>query len=74
MLRFLDPIPYSILILGAILLGLAPFRPMPHLVEKLLMLVNGTLRKPLDIFDLLFHALPLILLLLKLIRGWTRAV
>jgi hypothetical protein len=68
MLRFLDFMPYPVLIIGAILLFLAPFKPMPHVVEKLIMLKEGTLRKPIDIFDLLFHLLPAILLFLKVIR------
>jgi hypothetical protein len=68
MLRLLDSIPYPGLIIAALLLLLAPFRPMPHVVEKLIMLKEGTLRKPIDIFDLLFHLLPTILFLLKVIR------
>ena len=65
MLNFLDSIPYPMLIMGAILLGLAPFFPQPHLVEKIIMLKNGTLKKPIDIFDLFMHATPLILLVIK---------
>ena len=68
MLRFLDIIPYPVLIIAALLLLLAPFKPMPHVVEKLIMLKEGTLTKPIDIFDLLFHLLPAILLVFKLIR------
>jgi hypothetical protein len=68
MLRFLDSIPYPVLIIAALLLLLAPFSPMPHVVEKLIMLKEGTLRKPIDIFDLLFHLLPTILLFLKVVR------
>ena len=52
----------------AVLLGLAPFRPEPHLWEKLKMLSAGTLVRPLDIFDLLLHATPVVLLFLKLGR------
>ena len=68
MLRFFDSIPYPVLIIAAVLLLLAPFKPMPHVVEKLIMLKEGTLRKPIDIFDLLFHLLPTILFFLKVIR------
>lgn len=46
-------------------MGLAPFYPMPHLLEKLLLLKNGQLTKPVDIFDLFFHLIPALLLLLK---------
>jgi len=38
-------------------------------VEKLRMLVNGQLIRPLDIFDLLLHAAPLLLILVKLLLG-----
>ena len=65
---FLDRIPYSILIVVTVLMLLAPFRPMPHVVEKLMMLKNGTLHKPMDIFDLFYHLFPLIILIIKFIR------
>lgn len=65
MRNFLDKIPYSILIIAAIFMLLAPFRPMPHVLEKLIMLKDGTLVKPLDIFDLLYHLAPTALLIFK---------
>ena len=46
MWSILDKIPYSILIIAAIFMLLAPFKPMPHVLEKLIMLKNGTLTKP----------------------------
>jgi hypothetical protein len=64
-LPVLKNIPYSILILAAILMALAPFVPEPHLVEKLRMLAQGELRRPVDIFDLFFHLFPTLLLVLK---------
>jgi len=69
-LAFLDKIPYSILIVIAVLMLLAPFRPMPHVIEKLVMLKNGTLTKPIDIFDLFYHLVPTIILLLKVYRDY----
>jgi len=65
----IDRIPYPILILAAIFMLLAPFHPIPHVWEKLRMLKEGTLKKPLDIFDLVFHLAPTMLLLLKIFRG-----
>ncbi len=65
----LDRIPYPLLIVIAVFMLLAPFRPMPHVVEKLIMLKNGTLVRPIDIFDLFYHLLPAIVLVLKLIRS-----
>jgi len=52
----------------ALLLGLAPFSPEPHLVEKLRMLAQGQLSRAIDIFDLLLHGTPLLLLAVKLVR------
>ena len=69
-LAWLDRFPLGLLIAGALLLGLAPFVPEPHLWEKLKMLVAGTLTRPIDIFDLLLHASLPVLLALKLIRRW----
>ncbi len=67
-MAFLDQIPLSIVIIAALTLGLAPFVPEPHLWEKLKMLMGGTLVKPVDIFDLLMHAAPFLLLIAKLLR------
>lgn len=67
-MRWLDKLPLLPVSLGALLLGLAPFTPMPHLWEKLLMLFSGTLTVPVDIFDLFLHAFLPVLLILKVIR------
>jgi hypothetical protein len=72
MLSWLDPIPYPLLILAAVFLLVAPVRPMPHVLEKLIMLKNGTLHRPIDIFDLIFHLVPTLLLGLKIVRSLTR--
>jgi len=67
-MAWLDRIPLAILIAVALLLGLAPFMPEPHIWEKLKMLAAGTLSRPIDIFDLLYHGAPWVLLALKLVR------
>lgn len=67
-MSWLDKIPLAALIAFALLLGLAPFFPEPHIWEKLKMLAAGTLRRPIDIFDLCWHTLPFVLLILKLVR------
>ncbi len=64
-LPLLKDIPYAPLTVLALLMAGAPFRPEPHLVEKLRLLFQGSLRAPIDIFDLFFHLLPAGLLLLK---------
>ncbi len=60
----LDSLSWELLILACLTLGLAPFNP-PHIVEKLQMLRKGELRRPLDVFDLLMHSTPFVLLLAK---------
>jgi hypothetical protein len=50
----------------ALVFGLAPFRPEPHLLEKMRMLTAGTLHRPIDILDLALHGLPVVLLVVKL--------
>jgi hypothetical protein len=69
MLKSLDQLPYLPLILVAVFMLLAPFRPMPHVLEKLIMLKNGMLTRPIDIVDLFFHLAPAAVLLLKWLRA-----
>jgi hypothetical protein len=67
----MKPLPLWLLAVAALAVGMAPFTPEPHLVEKLRMLMHGDLRRPLDIVDLLMHgALPVYVLwrLLRLTR------
>jgi hypothetical protein len=65
-MNWLDKIPYTLLIILSLTLGLAPFTPLPHLVEKITMLVTGELVRPVDVFDLFLHATPVVLLLVKI--------
>ena len=65
MKNFLTKLPTPALVFATIFLGLAPFAPEPHLWEKLKMLFDGNLSKPLDIFDFFMHGTPLLLLTLK---------
>jgi hypothetical protein len=69
-LTWLDELPLIYVLLPALLLGVAPWpaQPEPHLVEKLRMLMSGTLTNPVDIFDLFFHSAPALLLAVKLVR------
>ncbi len=63
-------IPTLWLILVAGWLAIAPIFPEPHLIEKVRMLSEGNLSRPIDIFDLLLHSLPLALLVWKLVDSW----
>jgi hypothetical protein len=68
MFSFLDSIGWIPLLVVAVFMGLAPFVPTSHALEKLVMLFNGDLTSPVDIFDLVFHLAPASLLLIKLAR------
>jgi hypothetical protein len=70
-MSWLDKIPLGWLIALAAWMAIAPITPEPHLIEKFGMLGQGTLTKPLDIFDLCLHLAPLLLLGLRL---WRRFV
>ena len=67
-MQWLDRIPTTLLIMASVFLGLAPFTPEPHAVEKVRMLFQDELSRPIDIFDLVFHLLPFLLLLVQLAR------
>lgn len=72
MMGWLDRFPLGWLIAIALWLAVAPIVPEPHLIEKLRMLSQGTLTRPLDIFDLLLHSAPLVLLGVRMWRLWQR--
>ncbi|MDX8413044.1 MAG: hypothetical protein R8J85_03060 [Mariprofundales bacterium] len=57
----------AILIVAAIFLGAMPLTPEPHLFEKLRMLMDGVLVKPVDIFDLCWHGWPMLWIALRLL-------
>lgn len=69
-MSWLDSLPLWLIVAVAAWMAVAPIVPEPHLVEKLRMLAQGTLKRPLDIFDLAFHAAPMLVLALKLLRMW----
>ncbi len=71
-MQWLDRITFSTLLIIALALGLAPFAPEPHLIQKIKMLIDGSLTRPLDIFDLFLHGTPAVLLILKIIRMQTQ--
>jgi hypothetical protein len=71
-LALLDRLPLSWALVLGLGLGLSPFVPEPHLVEKIRMLAGGTLTRPLDMFDLAWHAVPMAIMLAKLARLATR--
>lgn len=64
-MQWLAQLPWPVIIVMCLTLGLAPFTP-PHLYEKLVMLSRGELTKPIDIFDMLMHGTPFLILFAKL--------
>jgi hypothetical protein len=73
MRTFFKRLSWRWLIPLAILAALAPW-PIgsePHLVQKTGYLIEGRLSRPIDIFDLLFHASPTLLLAGKLLVEWS---
>ena len=72
MLERVRDVPWLLLVAACLTLGLAPFRPEPHVVEKLRMLADGNLTAPLDAFDLVLHGTPWVLLLLRAVAAVRR--
>jgi hypothetical protein len=72
MMGWLDRFPRVWLVVIALYLAVAPIVPEPHLVEKLRLLSQGLLVKPIDMFDLLLHSAPLVLLAVRLWRDARR--
>jgi len=66
MIDTLNRIPWLIILVLCLTLGLAPFTP-PHIWEKLRMLFQGKLVRPIDWFDFIFHGAPWLLLIAKAI-------
>ena len=71
-LSLLDKISWTLIVVLCATIGLAPFSQ-PHIVEKLALLTNAELTKPLDWFDLLFHGLPWALLMAKTVAHFRRS-
>ena len=65
MTRWLERLPWTVVLIVCASLGLAPFAPVPHVVEKLGMLFRGQLVRPIDWFDLVMHGAPWALLVAK---------
>ena len=65
MTRWLERLPWTVVVIACASLGLAPFVPVPHVVEKLGMLFRAQLVRPIDWFDLVMHGAPWALLVGK---------
>ena len=66
---------YAICIIACLTLGLAPFTPAPHLVEKIRWLATGAeVMRPIDWFDLALHGTPWVALIVVGARDAMRAL
>ena len=65
MTRWFERLPWTVVLIACASLGLAPFAPVPHVVEKVGMLFRGQLVQPIDWFDLVMHGAPWALLVGK---------
>lgn len=72
MRTLVSKINWPILIVACATIGLAPLFPEPHVWEKLRMLVQGNLTRPIDWFDLVMHGTPWVLVVLKIWRTFGR--
>ncbi|MBU1429174.1 hypothetical protein KKF91_01310 [Myxococcota bacterium] len=54
-------------LMAALFLGLAPFLPEPHIVEKIRWLIEGHPFRAIDVFDILMHGAPWVWLLVALL-------
>lgn len=64
MIGYISSLHWGLVVIACLTLGLAPFSP-PHIWEKLQMLANGQLVRPIDWFDLVLHGAPWVQLVLK---------
>ena len=67
-MKWIDNLSIAPLVAIAVLMAVLPFNATPHLSEKLGMLFDGTLSRPIDIFDLFMHGAPSVLLMIRLFR------
>jgi len=67
-MTWLDRLPLPLLVVLAAWMAVAPITPEPHLIEKMRMLSQGSLTRPLDVFDLCLHLAPALILALRLWR------
>lgn len=70
-MEYISKLPWGLVILACLTLGLAPFSP-PHIWEKLQMLSQGRLVRPIDWFYLVLHGTPWAVLALKAIGSLTQ--
>lgn len=67
------PVSLFVWLILALTLGLAPFSPEPHLVEKIKWVFSGAQgMRFIDWFDLLLHGTPWVMLITTLVKWLTQ--
>ncbi|TFH41626.1 MAG: RND transporter [Chrysiogenales bacterium] len=66
-MKYMDQVSWSFIIFACLTLGLAPYYP-PHIYEKSILFARGELSRAIDWFDLVLHALPWVVLIVKSIH------
>lgn len=66
------PLGITAPLVASLTLGLAPFVPQPHVVEKLRWLAAGQTLRTIDVFDLLLHGAPWLWLLAAVLARLAR--
>lgn len=64
--QLINQISWPLTMVACLTLGLAPHSS-PHIVEKLNLLLSGSLTNPIDIFDFFMHGCPWLILFFKLL-------
>ena len=67
-MNLFDRLPLAVFAVAAVWMAIAPVYPQPHLLEKFNMFMAGSLSRPMDIFDVFFHSVFSVLLLVKIVR------
>lgn len=73
-MKWIDKIPLPLLLGISIFMAILPVQGESHLLEKLTMLQQGVLSKPIDIFDLFMHGIPSLLFLVRVFRQFVMGI
>ena len=73
-MKWIDKMSLFPLLAVTVLMASLPLQGSSHLFEKLEMLRLGVLSRPLDIFDLLMHGTPAVLLAIRVVRQFVLGI
>ena len=73
-MKWIDKMSLFPLLVVTVLMASLPMQGTSHLFEKLEMLSLGVLTRPLDIFDLLMHGTPAVLLAIRVVREFVLGI